>query len=88
MSGIAPGAGPGPHGPGAAGEAEIDALAGLPLAADHLSDARQLLRHTFVRRGDFVGTLAAEIGRAVADHIIAHLGRHLFELRNVWILLL
>ncbi|MEY9616069.1 hypothetical protein ABIF21_008943 [Bradyrhizobium elkanii] len=41
-------------GPGAAGEAEIDALAGLSLAADDLADARQLLRHALVGGCDFV----------------------------------
>ena len=41
-------------GPRAAGEAEIDALASLPLAADDLPDARQLLSHALVGGRDLV----------------------------------
>ena len=41
-------------GPGAAGKPEIDALAGLAFATDHLADAFKLLRHPFVGGGDLV----------------------------------
>ena len=57
-------------GPGAAGEVELDALAGLALAADHLADALQLLRHALVGGDDFVegvGDLALD-AEMIAGH--------------------
>ena len=41
-------------GPGAAGDAEPHALAGLPLATDNLADALELLRHPLIGGDDLV----------------------------------
>src|SRR5262249_62129747 len=65
-----------PTSQGTGGEAELDALAGLSFASDHLADALELLRHALVGRDDFVesvGNLAvdAEIIAAHADREIA-----------------
>ena len=57
-------------GPRAAGKAELDALAGLAFAADHLADALELLRHPLVGGDDFVegiGDLALD-AEMVAGH--------------------
>src|SRR5687768_4329155 len=40
--------------PGAAGEPELDALLGLSLLADPLTDTFELLCHTLVRRDDLI----------------------------------
>ena len=56
--------------PGAGREAELDALAGLALAADHLADALELLRHALVGGDDLVegiGDLADQ-----ADMVAGH----------------
>src|SRR6266852_6256955 len=51
--------------PGAARQAELDALAGLAFAADHLADIFELMRHAFVGGDDLVegvGNLAGKTG--------------------------
>ncbi len=56
--------------PGAAGQAEPHALAGLAFAADHLADALELLRHALVGGDDLVegvGDLAGD-----ADLVAGH----------------